>query len=194
MNKVYSQPKNTEARTEKRGGLRQAVRQMAWLANPSLLSFIIFVLLIGLISTACQFGYTADPRVEPKKTEPQKPEVVPNKPEAPAKFIVGDFVYSSDRRRDPFQPLPLARLKDNKMKKPAKKGYELEELRIVGLLKTDKNKYVMMEDVQGRGITFQKGDYLNSNLWIVDVLDGNVVFGYKLKEEVKKFTVDVPRK
>jgi Tfp pilus assembly protein PilP len=151
------------------------------------------VLLIGLIFTAaCQFAYSADPKVEQKKTESQKAEAVPV--DALPKFNVADFVYSSEGRRDPFQSLPLARLRDTKMKKTTKRGYELEELKIVGLLKTDKSKYVMMEDVQGKGITFQKGDYLNSNLWVVDVLDGNVVFGYKLKEEIKKFTVDVPRK
>jgi Tfp pilus assembly protein PilP len=156
--------------------------------------FIVFVLLLGLIGIACQFGHAADSKAVPKKIEPQKPEVAPSKPEAPPKFNVADFVYSSEGRRDPFQSLPLARLRDNKPKKATKRGYELEELKIVGLLKTDKSRYVMMEDVQGKGITFQKGDYLNSNLWVVDVLDGNVVFGYKLKEETKKFTVDVPRK
>jgi Tfp pilus assembly protein PilP len=173
---------------------RQAIRQIARLVDASYLFSIIFVLLIGLVSIACQLAYAADPKVEQKKMEPQKPEVAANKADVSAKFNVGDFVYSSEGRRDPFQPLPLVRLRDNAMKKAAKKGYELEELKIVGLLKTDKNRYVMMEDVQGKGITFQKGDYLNSNLWIADVLDGKVIFGYRLKEEVKKFTVDVARK
>ena len=157
-------------------------------------SFMTFVLAACLLFGMFHFAYAGDSKAEPKKTDAPKPEVAPSKPETPAKFNVADFVYSSEGRRDPFQSLPLVRLRDNKMKKPVKQGYELEELKIVGLLKTDKSKYVMMEDVQGKGITFQKGDYLNSNLWVVDVLDGSIVFGYKLKEEVKKFAVDVPRK
>jgi len=48
--------------------------------------------------------------------------------------------------------------------------------------------------MQGRGILFRKGDYLNKNLWIVDILDGNIVLGYKLKGEIRTFTLDIPRK
>jgi Tfp pilus assembly protein PilP len=194
---LYSQSENRRVVAGRKEESMSTIRQgqlMVRLTRLPYKFFIVFLLLIGLISTACQLGYAADPKAPPKKTEPQKPEVVPNKPEAPPKFNVADFVYSSEGRRDPFQSLPLARLRDNKTKKATKRGYELEELKIVGLLKTDRSRYVMMEDVQGKGITFQKGDYLNSNLWVVDVLDGNVVFGYKLKEETKKFTVDVPRK
>ncbi len=157
-------------------------------------SLTTFALLLGFICGAWRFAYTADSKVEAGKTEAQRPEVVPSKPEAAVKFNVADFVYTSEGRRDPFQSLPLVRFKEDKTKKSVKKGYELEELKIVGLLKTDRTKYVMMEDVQGKGVTFQKGDYLNNNLWVVDVLEGKVIFGYRLKEEVKKFTVEVPRK
>jgi Tfp pilus assembly protein PilP len=194
---LYSQSEDKGMVAGRKKNSISTIRQGEVTARPTRLPckfFIVFLLLLGLISIACQLGYTADPKTPPKKTEPQKPEVAPNKPEASPKFNVADFVYSSDGKRDPFQSLPLARLRDSKPKKAAKRGYELEELKIVGLLKTDKSKYVMMEDVQGKGITFQKGDYLNSNLWVVDVLVGNVVFGYKLKEEIKKFMVDVPRK
>ena len=192
---VNPRSRNGQEKREGKEGFKQNAQQIVRRLNQPHLFFITLALLIGLIFTAaCQFAYSADPKVEQKKAEPQRTEAVPNKVEAPPKFNVADFVYSSEGRRDPFQSLPLARLRDTKMKKTTKRGYELEELKIVGLLKTDKSKYVMMEDVQGKGITFQKGDYLNSNLWVVDVLDGNVVFGYKLKEEIKKFTVDVPRK
>jgi hypothetical protein len=194
---LYSQSENRGVVARRMEESMPSIRQRQVVARPMNLScrfFIAFLLLIGFSATAYQLGYAADPKTAPNKVEPQKPEVAPNKPESPPKFNVSDFVYSSEGRRDPFQSLPLARLRESKTKKATKRGYELEELKIVGLLKTDKSKYVMMEDVQGKGITFQKGDYLNSNLWVVDVLDSNVVFGYKLKEEIKKFTVDVPRK
>jgi Tfp pilus assembly protein PilP len=195
---LYSQPESSQVVAGRRAEeLRPTIQKglaMARPTHPSYKFFIVFMLLASFISAACQLGYAADPKAASTKTEPQKPDVAQNKPQAPPKFNVADFVYSSEGRRDPFQSLPLARLRETKTKKATKRGYELEELKIVGLLKTDRSKYVMMEDVQGKGITFQKGDYLNSNLWIVDVLDGNVVFGYKLKEEIKKFTVDVPRK
>lgn len=192
---VNPRSRNGQAGRGGKEGCKESTRLIVRYLNPPHFFFIILALLIGLVLTAPrQFAYSADPKVEQKKTESQKAETVPNKAELPPKFNVADFVYSSEGRRDPFQSLPLARLRDSKMKKTTKRGYELEELKIVGLLKTDKSRYVMMEDVQGKGITFQKGDYLNSNLWVADVLDGNVVFGYKLKEEIKKFTVDVPRK
>jgi Tfp pilus assembly protein PilP len=192
---VNPRSRNGQAKKRRKERFKESAQQMGRRLSPPCLFFTTLALLIGLIFiSAGRSSYSADPKVEQKKTESQKTEAVPNNVEAPPKFNVADFVYSSEGRRDPFQSLPLARLRDTKMKKTTKRGYELEELKIVGLLKTDKSKYVMMEDVQGKGITFQKGDYLNSNLWVVDVLDGNVVFGYKLKEEIKKFTVDVPRK
>jgi Tfp pilus assembly protein PilP len=186
----------TEETKENRGQrLNHLIGQKLRAVNFSHPFLIALVLAVSFISVNCRLGHAADPKIEQRKPEPQTAQVAQKSPQTPIKFNVADFVYSSDGRRDPFQSLPLTRLRDNnRMKKTVKKGYELEELKIVGLLKTDKSKYVMMEDVQGKGITFQKGDYLNSNLWVADVLDGNVVFGYKLKEEIKKFTVDVPRK
>jgi Tfp pilus assembly protein PilP len=112
----------------------------------------------------------------------------------PAKFNVGDFSYTSDNRRDPFEPVYLARVKRSKEATALKRGYELEELKLVGILKTDKAKFAMMEDMQGKGIMFKKGDNLNNNLWVADVVDGRVILAYKLKNDIKNINIDIPKK
>jgi len=112
----------------------------------------------------------------------------------PAKFNVGDFTYTSDNRRDPFEPVYLARVKRSKEATSLKRGYELEELKLVGILKTDKARFAMMEDMQGKGVMFKKGDNLNNNLWVADVVDGRVILAYKLKNDVKNINIDIPKK
>lgn len=139
-----------------------------------------------LIFFACQQVFGA----EPKKAEPAK---VPGS----QVFNVGDFTYTSENRRDPFEKAYAVQVKQTRevvRGKAIKKGYELEELKVVGLLKTDVNRFVMMEDMQGKGILFKKGDFINKDLWIVDVLDGKVALGYKLKGETRRILLDIPRK
>jgi Tfp pilus assembly protein PilP len=106
------------------------------------------------------------------------------------KYQIGDFSYISQERRDPFEPILLKVKKSN----ISKSGYELEELRLAGIIKKDSSWYAMMEDVQGRGIVFKKGDFLNNNLWIFDILEGKVIFAYRVKKEIRKFSVDIPKK
>lgn len=110
------------------------------------------------------------------------------------KFAVGDFVYSAEGRRDPFEAVYLTRVKKSRESATVKKGYELEELKLVGTLKTDKGRFAMMEDMQGRGILFKKGDFLNNSLWVTDVQEGRVVLAYKLKGDTRNINIDIPRK
>jgi len=118
------------------------------------------------------------------------------------KFDIGDFEYKSEGRRDPFEPVLLLREKSRREVKVVKDkkstedalSYELEELRLVGVLKSDKGMMAMMEDTQGKGIFFRKGDPLNQNMWVADISNSNVVFAYKLKGEIKKVVVDLPTK
>ncbi len=110
------------------------------------------------------------------------------------KFSVGDFVYSAEGRRDPFEAVYLTKVKKNRESGSIKKGYELEELKLVGTLKTDKGRFAMMEDMQGRGILFKKGDFLNSSLWVTDVQEGRVALAYKLKGDTRSINIDIPRK
>ena len=130
----------------------------------------------------CPFIYAAEPKKAPEKTE------------APQKFNVGDFVYTLENRRDPFEPLYLLKIKRDITAGVSKKGYELEELKLVGILKADKSRYAMMEDMQGKGVTFKKGDFLNNNLWVLDILDDKVILGYKIKGETKRIEVAIPKK
>jgi len=65
---------------------------------------------------------------------------------------------------------------------------------LVGILKTDKAKFAMMEDMQGKGVMFKKGDNLNNNLWVADVVDGRVILAYKLKNDIKNINIDIPKK
>ena len=115
--------------------------------------------------------------------------------EAVKKVNLGDFGFSSEKMRDPFEPVYLLKAKREKsMKTGQKKGFELDELKFVGTLKTDNGRSAMMEDMQGKGILFKKGDYLNGSLWVVEVLEHRLVLGYKLKNETKKMNIDIPSK
>lgn len=135
----------------------------------------------------CSTVYSADPKMEQKKNEPKKPEVS-------QKFNVGDFVYVSENKRDPFEPLYLLKMRQDKVAGVSKKGYELEELKLVGILKAGNNHYAMMEDMQGKGISFKKGDFLNNNLWISNIINSKVILSYKLKGETKRIELDIPKK
>jgi Tfp pilus assembly protein PilP len=113
----------------------------------------------------------------------------------PRKFNLGDFSFTSEKRRDPFEPVYLSRIKQERaMRAGGKGGYELEELKFVGTLKTDKQRSAMMEDTQGKGMLFRKGDYLNSNLWVLDIMEDKMILGYKLRNEVRKIVLDIPKK
>lgn len=137
-------------------------------------------------------AFAVEPKSGPKKLD-QKEE---------KKIDLGEFLYTSEGRRDPFEPVLLLKAKSGRETKIGKDkkinadeiGYELEELKLVGILKSEKGMMAMMEDTQGKGIFFRKGDYLNQNMWVVDVLKNNVVLGYKLKGEIKKVVVDIPVK
>jgi Tfp pilus assembly protein PilP len=117
------------------------------------------------------------------------------KKEEPRKAGLGDFSFNSERMRDPFEAVYFQRIKGNKgTKAVVKTGFELDELKFVGTLKTDKGRSAMMEDMQGKGMLFKKGDYINGNLWVLEVLESRLVLGYKLKNEIKKMNIDIPNK
>jgi hypothetical protein len=107
---------------------------------------------------------------------------------------LSDFAYSSANRRNPFEPVNLLKAKQKRDSGGSRSGYELEELRFVGEVKADNRRYAMMEDMQGKGIMLKKGDLLNKNLWVVDIVAGKVILGYKLKGEIKRIDIDLPKK
>lgn len=119
---------------------------------------------------------------------------VEQKKPAPQGVNISDFSYSSENRRNPFEPVNLLRAKQKRDGGEAKSGYELEELRFVGEVKSDNKRFAMMEDMQGKGIMLKKGDFLNKNLWVLDIPPGKVILGYKLKGEIKKIDIDLPKK
>lgn len=105
-----------------------------------------------------------------------------------------DFSYASQDRRDPFDPLYLRSAKSRQTANVRKPGYELEELKVVGVVKTGAVKFAMMEDTQGRGLMFKRGDFINKNLWLLDILDDKILMAYKLRGDTKKIAIDIPRK
>ncbi len=148
----------------------------------------------------------------PKAPVPAKPSAVRGgktvKP-AEAKYNVEDFTFNPQVTRNPFEPILLLKAKTSRglsvkaSSAKASKGrteradrldYELEELRLVGIIKSDSGMIAMMEDSQGKGIFFRKGDHLNRNLWVMDVSAKTVMLGYKAKGEIKKVAVDIPTK
>ena len=114
---------------------------------------------------------------------------------APAKAALdADFAYTSKDRRDPFEPVYLAKIKQARTGSAKKEGYELEELRLVGILKTGGARFAMMEDMQGKGLLFKKGDYLNKTTWILEIEDEKMLVAYSVKGDVRKVAIDIPRK
>ena len=154
--------------------------------SPFTLFLVAMLLLFFIAGQGISF---AQAKTEPKKqTEAKKAEP------APPKFNVGDFTYTSANRRDPFEAISLTSLKETGKGASSKRGYELEELKLVGIMRAGNTNIAMMEDTQGKGILFKKSDYLNKNLWIVNIFADKVEFGYKIKGEIKTFTIDIPRK
>ena len=108
---------------------------------------------------------------------------------------IGDFTYSSQDRRDPFEQVHFLKApKKNQEIGVQKNGYELEELKLVGVVKTGAVTFAVMEDTQGKGMMFKRGDFINSNMWLLDFLEDKVVFGYKLRGDIRRIAVDLPRK
>jgi Tfp pilus assembly protein PilP len=149
----------------------------------------------GVTGVSGSGAQVSDQPVNAKTGSEPKGNPNANKALEPKKFNVEDFTFTAEKRRDPFQPVFLTRLKHERaMKTGSKGGYELEELKFVGTLKTDKQRSAMMEDRQGKGMLFRKGDHLNNNLWVVDILEDKMVLGHKLKNEVRKIILDIPKK
>jgi Tfp pilus assembly protein PilP len=122
--------------------------------------------------------------------KPQKAVIVP----APKVVQIESFSYSAKDRRDPFEVLYQARAIKPTPSVQKKAGYELEELKVVGVVKSGAVKFAVMEDIQGKGLFFKKGDFINSSMWIEEILDNQVVFAHKLRGDVRKIPIDIPRK
>jgi hypothetical protein len=124
--------------------------------------------------------------------------------EEPPKVIydLQAFSFEVKNRRDPFEPTPLLRARQiretGRVKgKPGellKDGYEMEELRLVGIIDRDRAKFAMMEDLQGKGVLFKKGDPVNPQVWVVDIVENKVVFGYRAKGSVRKFDMEIEKR
>ena len=138
--------------------------------------FIIIFLLVCLSPVAV----LSQTKTEPRKGAPLDP----------------DFSYTSKDRRDPFEPVFLAKLKQRQTGKALKEkeGYELEELKLVGVLKSGGAKFAMMEDMQGKGMLFKQGDFVNKSTWIMDVEEEKVTMAYRIKGDIRKVAIDIPRK
>lgn len=149
-----------------------------WLRN----SALVLTLLLPLAQGPA-FGQGASKN--PTKAEKKEPKPV---------VAVADFTYSSQGLRDPFEALYLARAQKSRTGEARKSGYELEELKLVGVIRTGPSRYAMMEDVQGKGMLFKKGDYLNKNMWVMDITEEKVVMAYKVKGDIRQIGVDIPKK
>ncbi|MGD0489743.1 MAG: pilus assembly protein PilP [Syntrophorhabdales bacterium] len=105
------------------------------------------------------------------------------------------FSYTSKDRRDPFEPVYLLKAaRRTSVGTTRKEGYELDELKFVGMMKSGSVTFALMEDMQGKGLLFKKGDFLNRNLWVFDALEDKVILAYKLRGDIRKISLDIPRK
>jgi Tfp pilus assembly protein PilP len=148
-----------------------------WSRNSAL---VLTLLLLVAQGPALVQGASKDPaKAEKKVSQP---------------VVVADFTYSSQGLRDPFEALYLTRVQKSRAGEARKTGYELEELKLVGVIKTGPSRYAMMEDVQGKGMLFKKGDYLNKNMWVMDITEEKVVMAYKVKGDIRQIGVDIPKK
>lgn len=106
---------------------------------------------------------------------------------------LNDFTYTS-QRRDPFERALAFRSRNQPGAEALKTGYELEELKLVGVMKAGIEKFAVMEDTQGKGLLFKKGQNLNSNLWVSDILEEKIILGHRLRGDVRMVTLNIPRK
>lgn len=106
---------------------------------------------------------------------------------------LNDFTYTS-QRRDPFERALAFRSRNQLGAETLKAGYELEELKLVGVMKAGIEKFAVMEDMQGKGLLFKKGQNLNNNLWVSDILEEKIILGHRLRGDVRMITLNIPRK
>lgn len=106
---------------------------------------------------------------------------------------INDFAYTS-QRRDPFERALAFKTKRQVGQEAMRTGYELEELKLVGVMKAGPERFAVMEDMQGKGLLFKKGQNLNSNLWVSEILDERIVLGQRLKGDTRLITLNIPRK
>lgn len=103
------------------------------------------------------------------------------------------FEYRADKIRDPFVPPILIKAPEKGKVKESQRGYDLEELRLVGVLSGGKDKFALMEDKEGKGLLLRKGDRLNEETWVQEIERDRVVFALKLRGEVKRITIEIPK-
>jgi Tfp pilus assembly protein PilP len=150
----------------------QRTRKMRLLSKNKLIATVFLAALIIPTSVFAQA------KTEPKKTIPVDP----------------DFTYTSKDCRDPFEPVIVTKARERQARGTTKEGYEMEELKLVGMLKSSGAKFAMMEDMQGKGLLFKQGDYINKTTWIMDVDEEKVTMAYKIKGDIRKFAIDIPRR
>lgn len=161
--------------------------------------FIVSTILIAFSIISMDAGIIYSQAKKPSPPAPQQKAV--EKPVS-QKFDIGDFTFTTKNRRDPFERLYIERTKKGKEVRfvkgkrieAVKQGYELEELKLVGVLKKEKNSYAMLEDLQGKGMLMKKGDFINPKVSIIDITENKVVFGYKLKNDMKKIELEIKKK
>lgn len=115
------------------------------------------------------------------------------KPENGKASGTNDFTYTS-QRRDPFERALAFKGKKQLGLEAIKTGYELEELKLVGVMKAGPEKFAVMEDMQGKGLLFKRGQNLNSNLWVSEILDEKIILGQRFKGDTRLITLNIPRK
>lgn len=157
-------------------GSRRVLRHMSL----CIMVYCLFGMAIFVPSVSCSLA--AEPKAEPKNEEVK------------AKAGIGDFTYSAENRRNPFEPIFLLKVRQAREAFSTKKDYELDELKLVGILKADSKRFAMMEDTQGKGVLFKKGDFLHSNLWVSDILEDKVIFNSKMRGEVSRIAIEIPKK
>lgn len=106
---------------------------------------------------------------------------------------LNDFTYTS-QRRDPFERALGLKTKNQLGAQALKSGYELEELKLVGVMKAGPERFAVMEDMQGKGLLFKKGENLNKNLWVSEILEEKIILGYRLRGDTRMISLNIPRK
>jgi hypothetical protein len=114
-------------------------------------------------------------------------------PETKKAVSLNDFTYTS-QRRDPFERALGFKSKNQLGEQALKSGYELEELKLVGVIKAGPERFAVMEDMQGKGLLFKKGESLNKNMWVSEILEEKVILGHRLRGDTRLISLNIPRK
>ncbi|MEO1231859.1 MAG: pilus assembly protein PilP [Myxococcota bacterium] len=140
---------------------------------------------VVLMSSACEGDDPPPPAAPP----PSRPVPTPEPPPQPETATLDDeiaYVYSPIGKRDPFRSI-YEKFQDEEGQRtvtPLQK-FELDQLKLVGIVSRIATPYAMVEDPNGKGHTLTRGKLIGKNWGRVSQITSDCV---TIKEEYRDYT------